>query len=85
MTTVMRHWAAAIRRSPGNAVKPGHEAKKVTTPIPQKDQGCDVDKDCDFNKTEVIVKSRIVLTQLEFFSKAEVQSQEILRPHASEP
>jgi len=27
---------------PGNAVKSGLKAKKVTTPIPYRDQGCDV-------------------------------------------
>ena len=31
-----------IRRSPGNAVKQGLKAKKVTTPISYQDYGCDV-------------------------------------------
>ena len=35
-------WLTRIRCLPGNAVKSGLKAKKVTTPIPYQNQGCDV-------------------------------------------
>ena len=35
-------WLTRIRCLPGNAVKSGLKAKKVTTPISYQDQGCDV-------------------------------------------
>ena len=42
-------WLTRIRCLPGNAVKSGPKAKKVTTPISYQDQGCDVERNVNFD------------------------------------